>query len=283
MGVGIALASCASIEARRLPSLVQSIDDAGARVMWVGAHPDDETLAGPVLARACIALRRPCALFVLTRGEGGRCPFKTGCYPSLGSVRSAELARVARAYRAELEQHHFWNAPLPESSFPRRAELARRWLRQGDPAALIANAIRRFQPTILLTFDPDRGFTGHPEHQLAARFALQGARRAAEQAGPNGEPAHRVAHVYQVLNRYWITRILGTADPATPTERFDTHLPCGAPNRPCLDVALEITKLHRTQARDMGLVRILRPQMGALYLKAVDPLAGALPEPLAER
>src|SRR5690348_4278321 len=101
--------------------LERAIEAEDARILWVGAHPDDETLAGPVLARACIALHRPCLLFVLTRGEGGRCPFATGCHPSLGAVRARELATVARAYGAELEHHAFWNAPLPEESFPPRA------------------------------------------------------------------------------------------------------------------------------------------------------------------
>ncbi len=61
------------------------------------------------------------------------------------------------------------------------------------------------------------------------------------------------------------------ADPSEPTELFDTHLPCGAPGRTCLDVALRITHAHQTQARDMQNIRALRPQIGVLYLRAVDP------------
>jgi LmbE family N-acetylglucosaminyl deacetylase len=269
--------ACASAPSSRIETLLSSSD---ARVMWVGAHPDDETLAGPVLARACIALKRPCLLFVLTRGEGGRCPFKTGCAPDLGTVRAHELASVAKAYGAELEHHRYWNAPLPESSFPPRPALARRWIREKDPSVLIAEAIRRFRPTIVLTFDPDHGFTGHPEHQLASRFALAGVKRAAE--GSSAEP-WRVTATYELLNRFWITRLAGTADPNTPTEEMDAWLPCPPPaRRVCVDVALEITRLHHTQTRDMGLVRELRPMISAVYLREVHPLSETMPSPTAD-
>jgi hypothetical protein len=73
-----------------------------------------------------------------------------------------------------------------------------------------------------------------------------------------------------VLNAFWLTRLLGTGDRAAPREAFDTHVACGAPGRACLDVALEITRVHRTQARDMGQVRALRPQFGAVYLRRFD-------------
>jgi LmbE family N-acetylglucosaminyl deacetylase len=274
-------AACATTSTS--PKLDALLAEESARVMWVGAHPDDETLAGPLLARACIELKRPCLLFVMTRGEGGRCPFKTGCSPDLGTVRAHELVRVAKAYGAELEHHHFWNAPLPESSFPTRPEIARRWLRAQDPAALIARAIRRFHPTILLTFDPEHGFTGHPEHQLASRFSFQGVRRAADGGfEPMGEPPWKVRGVYELLNHFWITRLAGSADPNIPTEAFDTSVSCGPPRKPCLDVALEITKLHRSQIRDMGLVRELRPMISAVHLREVHPTEEQLPLPTAD-
>lgn len=272
--VGFEDGAAADARVRPLEELLQ---DPGARVMWVGAHPDDEALAGPILARACIALGRPCLMFVLNHGDGGRCPSPVGCWPDLGTVRHRELTRVARAFGAELEHHRLWNAPLPESSFPPRPAIAKRWRedlaarRLGDPADLVARAIRRFRPTILLTFDPHHGFTGHPEHQLASRFAMEAVRRAAPDCTP---PV-----VYNLLNRYWMTRLAGTADPTEPTEEFDTHVSCGPPRRTCLDVALEITKHHHTQSRDMGRVRSLRPQIGALYLRRVDPVKEGSPSP----
>jgi LmbE family N-acetylglucosaminyl deacetylase len=276
--VTAALGGCAGVQPapRPGPSLEEALAEPEARVLWVGAHPDDESLVGSVLARACVGLGRPCALVVMNHGDGGECLRKEGCAPSLGEVRGREMLLVARAYGAELHHYDYFNAPLPVSSFPPRHELGRRWVEAGDPAARIEQVILRFKPTVVLTFDPNNGFTGHPEHQLASRFALAAVRRAAA-AG------HRVPHVYFGLNRFWMYRMFGAGDPATPTEAFDTHAPCGPVNVPCLDVALEVTRAHRTQAADMGRVRSLRPQLGQLYLRRVDPFDPQdAPDPLAE-
>lgn len=263
--------ACASLPPPAKP-LDALLTEEGTRVLWVGAHPDDESLAGPILARACRDQKRPCLLLVMNHGDGGECLRWPSCHPDLATVRGQELAEVARRYHAELLHLSHYNAPLPWDSFPRREELAARWISEGDPSVEVARAIRRFRPTVLLTFDPEGGFTRHPEHQLAARFALAGAALAAQPDAKLSGAPHRVEHAYELLNRYWPMRAAFRADPSEPTELFDTHVPCGAPGRTCLDVALRITHAHQTQARDMQNIRALRPQIGILYLRAVDPL-----------
>lgn len=258
--LAVALSACASLPRDEGGTIDAALEAPEARVLWVGAHPDDEALVGPILARACRGLGRPCRMLVLTHGDGGECLRWPNCNPSLAAVRGEELREVARRFHADLEHHSYWNAPLPWASFPRREEIAARWIAQGDPTEVVARTIDALKPTVLLTFDADRGFTGHPEHQLASRFAMAGAAKA----------EWKVPHVYQVVNHFWITRMLGTADPNQPSEWFDTHVECGAPGRTCLDVALRISHAHRTQARDMGTVRALRPQMGRFWLRKVD-------------
>lgn len=273
--VALCSLACAGVPpAPVTPTLEEALAEPGARVMWVGAHPDDESLVGAVLARACVGLDRPCALVVMNKGQGGECLREEGCWPSVARVRAKEMLLVARGLGAELHHFDYFNAPLPVSSFPPRPEIGRRWVEAGDPAARIEQLILQFRPTVLLTFDPNHGFTGHPEHQLASRFAMAGVRRAAERG-------HRVEHVFHGLNRFWMFRAFGGGDPATPTQAFDTHVTCGG--RTCLDVALDITKAHRSQARDMGNVRSLRPQLGELYLRRVDVFdPEQAPAPLAE-
>lgn len=260
----LALLGCAGLQplpsTPEAPTLNEAISAPGARIMWVGAHPDDESLVGSVLARACLGLGAPCALVVMNHGDGGECLLKERCRPSLRQIRGRELALVARGLGAELHHFDYFNAPLPVSSFPARHEIAARWMAQGDPSERIKQVILHFKPTVVLTFDPDNGFTGHPEHQLASRFAMQAVRQAAEQ--------HRVQHVFHGLNRFWMYRMLGAGDPGVPTEAFDTHQPCGG--QVCLDTALSLTRAHRTQAGDMGRVRALRPQLGTLYVRRVD-------------
>ncbi len=275
IAVALLLSGCAGLQpGTDVPTIQNAIEAPEARVLWVGAHPDDESLVGPVLARACVGLGRPCALAVMNHGAGGECLRKEGCRPSLHQVRGREMVMVARGLGAELHHFDYFNASLPISSFPLRHEIGALWMEQGDPAAELEKVILQFKPTVLLTFDPNNGFTGHPEHQLASRFAMQAARRAAK----NG---HKISHVFHGLNRLWPYRMLGAGDPATPTEAFDTHQSCGDGVN-CLDLALSITKAHRSQDGDMGTVRSLRPQLGTLYLRHIDVLdPQQAPDPLA--
>jgi hypothetical protein len=56
--------------------------DKGARILVVSAHPD-KSLAGPLLAYACLQKGNPCHIAVFTRGGGGTCGLLRGCKPDL--------------------------------------------------------------------------------------------------------------------------------------------------------------------------------------------------------
>ncbi len=251
-----------------------TLDDrmtSGTRIMWVAAHPDDEALAGSLIAKASIKLGSPVFFFVLTHGEGGECLLPEGCHPDLTSVRGQEMKKAASLYRAHLQHEAYYNAPLPVKTFPKREVIAQKWMDQGDPALKIARAIRQFAPTVLLTFDPDHGFTGHPEHQLASRFATQAVRLAADTSVDiDGLAPHRVERTYYLKNRYWPFVLLGKADPGPFTETFDATQEC-YPGKKCRDVMADFTLAHRTQAADMGMVRRLKWLIDKIYLYETDP------------
>ncbi len=255
------MVGCAHLD-QKTSSFERALEHKGARVLWVGAHPDDESLAGALLARACVGENRPCYFLVMTHGEGGECLLRDGCRPDLGTLRGEEMKLAAGAYGAQLEHHRFFNAPLPTESFPSIEELAKRWRAKGDPVGLVAGAIDRFKPTIVLTFDPEGGFTGHPEHKLTARFTLEAIKRA----------KHRVDAVYFFLNHYWPYRMTGAADPSEPTDIVDAHISCGS--KPCLDLAHQASRAHRSQRADMALLRWTRPLWGWSYLRRYEAPAG---------
>jgi LmbE family N-acetylglucosaminyl deacetylase len=243
----------------------------GARVAWIAAHPDDEVFSGCLLARSSIHYGNPLFFLVLTHGEGGECCLEGGCHPDLATVRGNELKAAADRYRAELQHERYWNAPLPVESFPKRHEIHETWRKAGDPLPLVATAIRRFRPDLVLTFDPDHGGTGHPEHQLTSRLATAGIRLAADPAADlSGLPAHRVTRTYYVLHRYVLLRIAGVADPGPVTETFDVNLPA-KPGVSCIDFMNDASRLHRTQEADMWNVRYYRGAFSPMNLRQVDP------------
>ncbi len=146
------------------------------RVLWVGAHPDDETTVAPLLAAACTDVGAACGLIVLTRGEAGACKLAGGCPPDLGTWRSGEMTKAATLFGAQLVQ-----GSLADGSASSPEDVLRVWSAQaGSADALVqvmADAFAAFDPSVLLVFDPRHGSTCHPDHRAAARLALAAAQR----------------------------------------------------------------------------------------------------------
>ncbi len=267
----------------RAPFAGPSVEDVLAsrpRLLWVAAHPDDESMGGPVLARACVLHESACHFVVLNRGTGGECNLQEGCHPTLGDVRHGELVKSSRLYRSALEHYDFFNAPLPVESFPSRQEIQKRWRSEGDPAGIVARAIRRFQPDVVVTLDPYQGFTGHPEHQATARFAIRGAHIAADAASTNemvkDEAPHRITHLFHVQNKYWFMSVAGDPhDPEPYTDRIDNTVHCVVDRegreRRCVDVVVAHTRVHLSQDRDMGAIRTASKFWGTTYVRQLDP------------
>lgn len=137
-----------------------------ASVLWVGAHPDDEVLAAPALAKLCRLERVACHFLVLTRGEAGICLLPGGCLPNLASVRTLEMQRSAALFGAGLTQ---WT--LPDGGGVAGWSAA-----SGGHANLVARLadfLRSRAPDLVLTFDPRHGTTCHGDHRAVAEVVLE--------------------------------------------------------------------------------------------------------------
>jgi LmbE family N-acetylglucosaminyl deacetylase len=112
----------------------------------------------------------------MTRGEGGKCGLAGGCAPDLGTVRAQELRTAAAVLDAQLFAGELPNGPYRSSS-----EVLTAWrdLSGGEEVLVegVAQVIRSFRPTLLLTFDPRHGSTCHPDHRATGALALEAARR----------------------------------------------------------------------------------------------------------
>ena len=222
---------------------LQELVERGASVMFVGAHPDDESVAGAFLAMTCKCLGNPCHMVVLTRGEGGTC-YAPPCLPDMGTVRTLEMEEAARRYGSGLELHTFTNFPNP---VPPPEDVLEHWYGEGDPTAVIAEAIRTFRPDVVITFDPSVGFTGHPEHRLTGDLVPEAIRLAGDPSFPGeGNPPFRPARLYNVLNRYWFMLPVGW-DEGPVNETFFVKQPCPGSEKTCLQEALDAASAHESQ------------------------------------
>lgn len=128
------------------------------RIMAIWAHPDDEiTSAGTLsaLARGGAAL----TLVYLTAGEAAR---DTGYSRKELAVARREEAKAAGAL---LGASHVEVLDFPDSG-----------LATTDPAvakAAIAGLIERFQPGVIVSFDEQVGFYGHPDHVQTGRWVRE--------------------------------------------------------------------------------------------------------------
>lgn len=138
----------------------------GKRVLWVGAHPDDESfVAGGTLST--ITREGGIAdLIVATRGERGRAYVDPAITEEeLGAMRAEELREV----HAKMEARHLAILDLPDGNLAEHHD--------GFTQAIIAHATS-WESELIMSFGED-GYTGHRDHVAAYRAA----REAAQQLG----------------------------------------------------------------------------------------------------
>ncbi len=162
------------------------------KLLCVMAHPDDESLGtGDILARYG-AEGVATHLITATRGERGWTG-PTEANPglqALGQIREGEL----RAAAAVLGLHEVVLLDYIDGD-----------LDQADPVAIIATLaghIRRIQPQVVVTFDPN-GAYGHPDHIAICQFTTAALIAAADPTYPLAPPAappHRVAKLYYMAD-----------------------------------------------------------------------------------
>ncbi len=144
------------------PICAEEISSLKVEVMFVGAHPDDDSMATGTLARFAPSVAVVCA----TRGEGGGNATGHERGKALGLVREAEQ----RAALAKLNISHVYYLDCQDFGFTLSAEAAEKdWGREVNLEKLV-RAIRTVKPEVLFTTHPAYG---HGHHRFAARLATE--------------------------------------------------------------------------------------------------------------
>ena len=136
-------------------------------MLWIGAHPDDETLVARCSGASVSTSAVKCSFLVVTRGEAGHCLLAKGCKPDLGTVRTAEMKRAAKHFRAQLT---LWD--LPDGGAASGGWDAD----SGGHETLVARLagfVARKRPDVVLTFDPRHGSTCHTDHMALGSLVLE--------------------------------------------------------------------------------------------------------------
>lgn len=156
------------------------------RVMFVHAHPDDETLSTGAAIAAVAAAGGDAVVVTFTLGERGEVRDEGLAAVEavgVGEVRRAELEAALFALGARGRRIHGWDdsgmswlksgkaaaAPDAPPTSMSRADV-------DDLADALSAAVEEVDPTALVTYDADGGY-GHPDHVQAHRASVLVARR----------------------------------------------------------------------------------------------------------
>ncbi len=183
-----------------------------SRLLFVHAHPDDETLATGVTMAHYVSRCHEVAVLTCTAGDEGEvippelAHLDAAHDDTLGQFRRGELA--AAMARLGVTRHTFlapdgdgmprWRdsgmAGSPSASHPRAFVGAD----PGEAAEAMAAALRELRPDVLVTYDEQGGY-GHPDHIQTRRVTMAGLALLAEDERPG--------RVYEIVTpRSWVAQ-----------------------------------------------------------------------------
>ena len=131
-------------------------------LLAVFAHPDDETMVGPLLARYAREPRTRVMLAIVTNGDKGVTPF--------ARIPAGEPLAAARAKETECACAALGIQPPILLGFP-DAGLASNEVLVRATAAL-RKVLTDVRPDAIVTWGPDGGY-GHPDHRLVSALVTQ--------------------------------------------------------------------------------------------------------------
>ena len=191
------------------------------RLLFIYAHPDDESFGVAGLSRRYADLGARIALVTATRGDAGRAGEPPLCSRAdLPARREAELREAASILGiGNVTLLDYLDKHLAEAPSARiRGELV--------------HALRRHRPHIVVTFDPD-GVNQHPDHVAISRFASDAVAAAGD---ARWFPDAGAPHVVQRL--LWTTPVLPWDAPKSPD----------LAKEPGVDFLIDISKYRDTKA-----------------------------------
>lgn len=175
------------------------------RLLFVHAHPDDESINNGATMAKYAAEGAHVALVTCTLGEEGEVIPAELAYlapdrdDALGPYRVDELAAAMR--ELGVTDHRFLGGAgrYRDSGMmgaPQNDRPGCFWQAPLDEAAgHLVEVIRAVRPQVLVTYDPDGGY-GHPDHIKAHRVALRAAELAADPEHRTQAPPHTVGRIF---------------------------------------------------------------------------------------
>ncbi len=137
-------------------------------LLFVGAHPDDDSITTATFARYIMDEGKKAGVITATRGEGGGNATGRQLGPSLGIVREAEQRQAL----GRLGISHLYYLNELDWAFTTSATATEEFWGYEEPLANLVRLIRVLKPDIVVTMNPSSA-GGHGHHQYAAKLATE--------------------------------------------------------------------------------------------------------------
>ncbi|PKV83220.1 sugar-binding protein [Streptomyces sp. TLI_146] len=183
LGMVVSVLPLAAETARAVPAPTGSLgrtDPAHTDVLFVGAHPDDESSSLATFGQWQERRGLSTGVVTITRGEGGGNAVGTEEGAALGLIREGEERKAVRRAGIRnvfyLDKPDFWytlSAPLTATVWNPSSQPAT------DTLSRLVRLIRATTPREVVVMDP-RPFRQHGGHQEAARLAVEAFRLAGD-------------------------------------------------------------------------------------------------------
>jgi N-acetyl-1-D-myo-inositol-2-amino-2-deoxy-alpha-D-glucopyranoside deacetylase len=262
------------------------------RILFVHAHPDDESIGtGATMAKYAAEGAHVCLVTCTLGEEGDVIPADSWHLASarenrLGPYREGELARACAALG--VDDHRFlggagrWRDSgmmgVPTNDNPMcffRADL-------DEAATELVGIVREVRPQVIVTYD-DNGYYGHPDHIQAHRVAWRAFEKAADPSYGTGEPWQPSRFYVTAMPVSELKRAAGTGpfDRVRSAEDFGFGIPDEQVTTQIdatehLEAKLAALRAHRTQLSVEGSFFALSNNVGqpALGTEYYTLLAG---------
>ena len=200
------------------------------RLLFIYAHPDDESFGVAGITRMYADRGADIALVTATRGDAGRAGEPPICdRADLPARREAELHEAARILGiGHVTVLDYFDKHLAEAP-------------SGEIRRALVEVIRRHRPQVVITFDPD-GASQHPDHIAISRFASDAVAAAGD---PRWYRDAGDAHAVQRL--LWISPVMPWDAPKLPDLASEPGVDFLVDISPYRETKADALRAHRTQ------------------------------------
>jgi LmbE family N-acetylglucosaminyl deacetylase len=168
-------------------------------IMFVGAHPDDETGASATLARYALKEGKSVACIYCTRGEGGGNMVGRQSGAALGILREAELRNSLNILGV---RHVYFLDQLDWAYTESFAATLRKWNHEQTLGRLV-RYIRTLKPEVIITMNPAPSPGQHGHHQAAGVLATEAFAAAADPRRFPDQITHEFLDTWKVSKLYY--------------------------------------------------------------------------------